>query len=457
MQEILLIFFTLLAIACAIFAILKKFNSRFAFIALGIVFLFIATLIKGTSILGDGTTGNMYLDIFDFIRVKIKDTAGGIGATIMVGGAYVLFMNHIKASNVLADGAGKALKNFKQPYLLLSLVYILGSALKLFITSQVALGLLFMVTMYPILRKLGVSRLSCVSAIIMCGFLDEGLNDSSAIFTAGVMGMSPADYFLQYEGKIGLITIAICAVVIPLYFKFRDKKEFGGLVFDDEVTEGTKEEDKRPAVYGFLPIIPLVLIVSFNFIPSVKMDVITANIIGFVIAFIFELIRRRHEIAAVSNLINDVCLFMADYFNKIVAMIIAAYIFSEGVKQLGGINIIAEKMAELQGAGFLVMLALCAIIFLTGVLTGSGNAPFYAFGPLAPNLAEMLGVPAASMVVPMHLAGSVGRTLSPFCAAVIALPAIADVQINDVIKRCIVPVAVAAASVILAPTFLWMF
>jgi len=50
MQEILLVLFTLLAIICAVFAILKKFNSRFAFIALGIIFLFIATVIKGESI-----------------------------------------------------------------------------------------------------------------------------------------------------------------------------------------------------------------------------------------------------------------------------------------------------------------------------------------------------------------------------------------------------------------------
>ncbi|MCI8534879.1 C4-dicarboxylate transporter DcuC [Romboutsia ilealis] len=457
MQEILLVLFTLLAIICAVFAILKKFNSRFAFIALGIIFLFIATVIKGESILGDNTTGNMFLDIFDFIRVKMKDTAGGIGVTIMAGGAYVMFMNHLKAANVLANGAKKLLKNFKQPYLLLALVYLLGSALKLFITSQVALGMLFMVTMYPILLQLGVSRLSCVSTIIMCGFLDQGLNDSSAIFTAGVMDLPPMEYFTQYEGKVGLVTILVMAVVIPLYFKSRDKKEFGGLVFESSASGEEKPEDRRPAIYGFLPVIPLALVVAFSFIPSIKMDVITANVIGFVIAFLFELIRRRNEISVVTNLINDVCLFMADYFNKVVAMIIAAYIFSEGVKQLGGINILAEKMASIQGAGLLVMIALSALIFLTGALTGSGNAPFYAFGPLAPNLAEMLGISAQSMVVPMHLSGSVGRTLSPFCPAVIAIPAMVDLEITDVIKRCVVPVIIATACVLITPTVMWMF
>ena len=454
MQEILLVFFTLLAVVCAVIAILKKFNSRFAFIALGLIFMLIATWIKGTSVLGEDTTGSLILDVFDVVRVKLKDTAGGIGATVMMGGAYVLFMNHIKASNVLANGAARLLKNFKLPYVLLSIVFIFGSVLKLFITSQVALGMLLMITLYPILIRLGVSKLSCVSAIIMCGFLDEGVNDSSAIFTSGVMEMTPFDYFITYEGRVGLITVLVMAVFLPLYFKKRDLKEFGGLVIDDS-SAVTKEADKRPGIYGILPIVPLALIIIFNFIPSVKMDVITANVIGFTVAFIFELIRRRHEVSAVSNMMTDVGLFMADYFNKVVAMIISAYIISAGVKQLGGINIVAEKMAEIQGAGLLVTLLLCALIFLTGVLTGSGNAPFYAFGPLAPQLAQMLGLTPQSMVVPMHLAGSVGRTLSPFCAAVIAIPALADLEINDVIKRSIVPTIVATIVVLAAPQILW--
>lgn len=456
MQEILLVIFTMLAIACAIFAILKRYNSRFAFIALGLVFLFIATLIKGQSILGDATTGNMYLDVFDIVRVKLKETAGGIGATIMIGGAYVLFMNHIKASNVLADAASRLLKNFKQPYMMLALMFVFGSALKLFITSQVALGLLLMVTMYPILVRLGVSRLSCVCTIIMCGFLDQGVNDSSAIFTSGVMEMTPLAYFTQYEGVVGLVTIVVMAVFIPLYFRFKDKKEFGGLVIEETKDMEVDGGKKMPGIYGILPIIPLVLIVTFSFVPGIKMDVITANVIGFVLTFLFEMIRRRHELSVVSNLINDICAFMADYFNKIVAMIIAAYIFSEGIKQLGGINIVAEKMAHLQGAGIIVTLLLCALIFLTGVLTGSGNAPFYAFGPLAPQLAKMLGITPQSMVVPMHLSGSVGRTLSPFCAAVIALPAIAEVEITDCIKRMVVPVIVATACVFITPLVLWL-
>ena len=454
MQEILLVIFTLLAILFAVLAILRKFNSRFAFIGLGLIFLLLATIIKNESVLGNESTGNMFLDIFDIMRIKLKTTTSGIGATIMTGGAYVLFMNHIKASNVLAEGASKVLCKLKKPYIVLAGVFFIGSILKLFITSQVALALLFMVTMYPVLVELGVSRLSCVSTMVMCGMIDEGVNDSSAIFASGVMKMTPMEYFIEYEGIIGIITIIILTIFIPIYFKYKDKKEFGENI---EKVEVEKEKVDLPKIYGILPIIPLVLIVVFNFIPTIKLDVITANFIGFTIAFVFELIRRKNEISKVSNLINEVGLFMADYFNKIVAMIIAANIFSEAIKQLGGINIIAEKMASFQGAGLMVTVCLCAITFLTGALTGSGNAPFYAFGPLVPELSKMLNISPQSMLVPMHFVGGTGRTLSPFCAAVIAIPAIANVEISDCIKRTILPVIIATFSVIVFPVIFWMF
>lgn len=454
MQEILLVIFTLLAILFAVLAILKKFNSRFAFVGLGLIFLFIATIIKNESVLGADTTGNMFLDIFDLMRIKLKSTTSGIGATIMTGGAYVLFMNHIKASNVLAEGTSKVLYKLRKPYVILAGVFFIGSILKIFITSQVALGLLLMVTMYPVLVELGVSRLSCVSTMVMCGMIDEGVNDSSAIFASGVMKLTPMQYFVQYEGIIGMITIIALTIFIPIYSKYKDKKEFGE---KSEKVQIEKEIIDLPKIYGILPIVPLVLIVVFSFIPSIKMDVITANMIGFTITFIFELIRRRHEVSKVSNLINEVGLFMADYFNKIVAMIIAANIFSEAVKQLGGINILAEKMASFQGAGIMVTICLCIIVFLTGALTGSGNAPFYAFGPLVPELSKMLNVSPQSMLIPMHLVGGTGRTLSPFCASVIAIPAIANVEISDCIKRSVAPIIVATILVTVLPMVFWMF
>ena len=119
MQDIIMIILTLLAIVCALFAVLKKFNARFAFIAIGIIFLFIVTLIKGESILSEGNTGNIFLDIFDFIRQRHISTISGIGTTIMIGGGYVMFMNHIKASNVLANGAARLLSGIKSPYVVL--------------------------------------------------------------------------------------------------------------------------------------------------------------------------------------------------------------------------------------------------------------------------------------------------------------------------------------------------
>ena len=49
LQETFLAFFTLLAVVCAVIAILKKFNSRFAFLALGLIFMLSANWVKCSS------------------------------------------------------------------------------------------------------------------------------------------------------------------------------------------------------------------------------------------------------------------------------------------------------------------------------------------------------------------------------------------------------------------------
>lgn len=65
--------------------------------------------------------------------------------------------------------------------------------------------------------------------------------------------------------------------------------------------------------------------------------------------------------------------------------------------------------------------------------------------PLTPGIGEALGTQTAAFAVPMHLAGGIGRCISPFCGGVIAISGVAEVEITDVIKRNMVPMIVAYA------------
>ena len=85
-----------------------------------------------------------------------------------------------------------------------------------------------MATIFPILISLGVSKVSAAAVLITIGMLDMGPNDSSAIFGATeVMGISPMDYFMNYEILVGGSVILIMAVFYAVYFKYMDKKEYG--------------------------------------------------------------------------------------------------------------------------------------------------------------------------------------------------------------------------------------
>ena len=63
---------------------------------------------------------------------------------------------------------------------------------------------------------------------------------------------------------------------------------------DGELGRGQEIEDPSvPFFYVFLPLIPLVLVFAAHFLPSIKIDVITANFIGFAVTFVCEFIVRK--------------------------------------------------------------------------------------------------------------------------------------------------------------------
>lgn len=444
MSDILYVLLTVVVIAVTAFMIIKKMDSKLVFFFIGTCALLIVTLITGKSVLGDATTGNMFVDVVDVIRIKFVDTVKGTGIRLMVVAGYVMLMNHMKASNVLAAAAGKVLVKFKSPYVVLAGVFIIGSILKVFITSQISLGLLFMATLFPILVQLGVSKLSATAVLITIGMLDMGPNDSSAIFGAtDVMGITPMEYFLNYEILVGAVIVLIMAVFYAVYFRYMDKKEFGGLTASkEEVKHFSARDYGVPAFYGLFPLIPLVLVAVFSFIPTIEMDIITATVIGFFFVFIVDLIVSR-SVQHIGENLKKVFEWMGQYFTNIVVIITAAGVFAEAVKQLKGINILADWCSNLTGATLIAAVMLSLIVFGTALLTGSGNAPWFAFGPLTPGIAASLGTQTAAIAVPMHLAGGIGRCLSPFCGGVIAICGVAEIEIGTVIKRNMVPLIVA--------------
>jgi DcuC family C4-dicarboxylate transporter len=412
--------------------ILKKYNAIFVFFASGVIILISASLLTGTPILGKESMGNVFLDAFGFITKTFQSNIAGIGTIIMVVTGYAEYMKRIKASTKLAFIASGPLRKIKNKYLILSGFFLVGMALKLVLTSQASLAVLMLATVFPVLMVLEISPMTGASVLaLLC--LDYGPNDGSTLFMSTVTQMNVVDLFLQYQFKVVLCIILVTAVLIPFYYRYMDRKDKeGGL---SSVVDSKQLEDPAiPNFYVVLPLLPLLIVFVNYFVSPVKIDVITANVIGFAVTFIIEFIRRsdRSEIPADMVVILKA---MGNIFASVVSIIISASVFAEGIKVLGGITIFTNMISGMQGAVLIVMVLLTGLTYVFAVIMGSGAAPFFAFGPLAPVIAAKLGVPTLTILLPMELATSIGRASSPVCGALIAIAGVAGVTPMGLAKR----------------------
>jgi DcuC family C4-dicarboxylate transporter len=287
-------------------------------------------------------------------------------------------------------------------------------------------------TVFPVLMVLGISPMTGSSVLaLLC--LDYGPNDASTLFMSTVAKMNAVDLFLQYQFKVALCIILTAAVLIPFYYRYMDRKDKEAGVFNAFDSKELENPDV-PAYYVLLPLIPLIIVFVNYFVSPKKIDVITANILGFAVTFVIEFIRRsdRSEIPADMVVILKA---MGNIFVSVVSIIISASVFAEGIKVLGGIAIFVNMISGMQSAVLVVMILLTGITYVFAAIMGSGAAPFFAFGPLTPEIAAKLGVSTLTLLLPMEVATSLGRGSSPVCGALIAIAGVAGVTPMALAKR----------------------
>lgn len=430
-----LIALTIVFAAAVAALILRRINAIFVFFASGLFILISASLLTGTPILAKGTLGNVFLDAFGFITQTFKSSTAGIGALIMVVTGYATYMKHIEASTKLAYMSTKLLGGIRNKYLLLSAFFLVGMCLKLVLTSQASLAVLMLATVFPVFIALGIRPITAASTLaLLC--LDYGPNDGSTLFMSTVAEMNVVKLFIDYQSRVALAIILVTALVIPFYYRWMDrcdaKRADKGNTAGDVSSE--LSDPAVPMYYIFLPLIPLVIVFADYFIPSTKIDVISANFMGFAVTFALEFLRRKDR----KNIPGDMTVIlkgMANVFVSVVAIIISASVFAQGIKILGGITFFTNMISELEGAVFIIMALLTGITYAFAVIMGSGAAPFFAFGPLTPAIAAKLGVPTLTLLLPMELATSIGRASSPVCGALIAIAGAAGIEPIQLAKR----------------------
>ena len=425
--------------------LLKKYNPHAVLLVSGLLMLIIAQVLNYNLPTLKDPTGFSGFDLFRYIKESFSKTNAGVGLMIMAIGGFVAYIDKIGASNALVYVAMKPLKFFKKkPYLAASLVIPIGQLLFAAIPSAAGLGLLLMASMFPILVNLGVSRLSAVSVITATTAF--GIGPASAI-TASATNIASVDtilFFLDYQ--IPLVWPLSIVMMITYYFvnRYYDKKNG----FEKEIEEETKEiELKAPLIYALIPVLPIILLIVFSKIFSIfsvpiSLDTTTSMFISLFVALICELVRTKN-IKTVFDSLKTFWNGMGNIFKTVVTLIITADIFAKGLISLGFINGLLDLAQNLGLGAIGIGVVMTVMIFIASMLMGSGNASFFAFGPLVPKIANKLGVESTSIILPMQLSASMGRTVSPIAGVIIATAEIAKVSTIAIVKRNIIPLVVA--------------
>ena len=176
--------------------IVKRYKPQ-TILFIGGMFLMFVSVIAGYGEIfpaGKGSTGSLLFDLFEFIRTVLSSRAAKLGLNIMAVAGFARYMDHIGASRALVNLTIQPLLRLKSPYLVLSACWALGMVLGLAINSASGLAMLLMVTMFPILVALGVSRLSAAAAIATTLCLDWSPSDTGTILAAELSGIDPVMY-----------------------------------------------------------------------------------------------------------------------------------------------------------------------------------------------------------------------------------------------------------------------
>ena len=438
------------------YLIVKKYKAQTILFLAGIILMGFA-IIMGTGVIvaPEETTGFIWFDILEFIKITFSSRAAGMGLAIMAVGGFAKYMDGIGASDALVNIAVKPLKIIKSPYVVLAIGYIIGQILNIFIPSASGLGTLLMVTMYPILTRLGASKLSATAMIGTSACLDLGPASGNSVLAAQTADISSSIYFTTYQIPVAIVTIIAIAISHFFVQKFFDKKE------NHNISSNIKENHKKsktdiPKTYAILPIVPLIVILLFSELvfSNIKLDVVTAMILSTMIAMTFEFIRTK-DIKKVFSSIQIFFDGMGTQFATVVTLIVAGEVFAHGLKVIGAIDTI---ILGAQSLGFgSVMMTIVMVIIISGsaIIRGSGNAPFFAFAALVPDIATKLSIPAISMLLPMQLAAGIARSVSPITAVIVAVCGISEVSPFEVVKRTAIPMLVGLVVVIISSFILF--
>lgn len=430
----------------------------------GMVLICLAAAFGINPILGaKQATGFAPFDIFEAVRRMFSTRVAGLGLNIMMIAGYSRYMDYLNASTALYDVVASPLRYMRSPMALFAMAFLITQFLSIFVPSGAGMALLTMVTVYPILARSGMSRLTALALVGCTRTFGWGPASPNLNLAASTLNIDAGTYFVKYQSPIVLMLIGILLVAHLIVQRWWDAKEgpdHEGIAMLEKMKQDQREAP--PRIYAILPVLPLCFILAcsplitdfFGLKYKVKMDVGTAMFMCTFIALGFEIIRYRSLEKTLPSL-KRYFEAMGQMFTLVVALIVAGEVFAKGLVNSGALTIMI-KSAQEAGLGFKAMtIAASMIVLVSAALMGSGNAAFFSFAAMIPEFAAILNVPGEVMMVTLDLMSSFGRTISPVFGALIAISGMVGASPFQLAKREAIPVLVCVVAT--PPLVFWYF
>lgn len=444
---ILAITFLVIVLVCA--GIAKKYYAQ-AVILTGGIILLIATVIAFPDVsITKAASGSKFIDIFIEIKVLFSDSISKLGLIIMVIAGFSRYMNDIGASAKLVGVCIKPLKRINAKYVLLGCCYILMQVLALFISSPSGLALLMLTTLYPVLRSIGCSKAAVASVIASGICIDYGPSATGSVLISELTGYDLFSFFVDKQVPIVAILFVVIGISHMVMQAYWDRKE---AVNEDDSESQAKDADISrdvPTYYALLPVVPMIILFVFSslveeYFPSylqIKIDVVSAIILSFFIAFLIDSI-RTFDLKKSTDKVLGLFDQMGQSFITVVSILLCAQVLVAGIIKIGFIDTLFGFIPNEGHYATVIVVLFSLLIFSGSVIMGTGTV-FNAFAPLSAEVAKGAGISVFKMLVPLHFSASLGRSFSPISGVIIAVSGFVGVTPFQIIKRNCVQLTIA--------------
>lgn len=441
---------TVLVMIVLAYIIMKKINPTLGLLVVGLGVLLAITTLTGTSLMGDSTSGNIYLDVLEYARSKFLSTFQSQGIILMPVFGYASYMTYLGASKKLAKAMIKPFKNIKSPYILVAISVIIAAILRVAIPSMTGLISLLMVTIYPVMVLAGMSKLSAAAAVVLgCGF-DWGPADiTTNLVLQNTTQEAPASFFAAYQLPIYAVGLVAAGIVLMLVNKWADQKM--GYVIGSDTAEMDSADDTCPGFYALLPLIPLAIMIicSDVVLKNVSITPFSAVLLSFLVVIVVEIIRKKSLIKAF-NESKEFFTGMGVCYTGSIALVSAAGVFGDALTKIGGFDQITTAMQSANLPAFLSILVIIFLSLFMTFFTASTVPATVAFSPLIPGIASTAGLVIQSVMLPCAFAMGIARAFSPVSAANIFTSDYINKNGIDLVKRNALPMLSAILAILVA-------